>query len=67
MAKYKDVIDLYDDRGKLIESNVPLEAISPLRNGAIKRIASMTARTVAVNLAGLEKALKTGSIGGGGC
>jgi len=66
MAKYKDVIDLYDDRGKLIESNVPLEAISPLRNGAIKRIASMTARTVAVNLAGLEKSLKTGAIGGGG-
>jgi len=67
MAKYKDVIDLYDDRGKLIESNVPLEAISPLRNGAIKRIASMTARTVAVNLAGIEKSLKTGAMGGDSC
>jgi hypothetical protein len=30
MAKYKDKIDLYDDRGKVIEKGVPLEAISPL-------------------------------------
>ncbi|MDI3482160.1 MAG: methyl-coenzyme reductase beta subunit [Candidatus Methanomethylophilaceae archaeon] len=67
MVKYKDVIDLYDDRGKLIVKDVPLEAISPLRNGAIKRIASMTKRTVAINLAGIEKSLKTGAIGGEGC
>lgn len=66
MPKYKDVIDLYDDRGKRIAKDVPLEAISPLRNKAIKRIAAMTKRTVAVNLAGIEKALKTGVIGGGG-
>ncbi len=67
MAKYKDVIDLYDDRGKLIESKLPLEAISPLRNGAIQKIASMTKRTVAINLAGIEKSLKTGTMGGDGC
>ena len=66
MPKYKDVIDLYDDRGKRIAKDVPLEAISPLRNKAIKRIAAMTKRTVAVNLAGIEKSLKTGVIGGGG-
>ncbi|MBO4551972.1 MAG: hypothetical protein J5673_02085, partial [Candidatus Methanomethylophilaceae archaeon] len=42
MPKYKDVIDLYDDRGKRIAKQIPLEAISPLRNNAIKRIASMT-------------------------
>ncbi|HIJ00675.1 MAG TPA: coenzyme-B sulfoethylthiotransferase subunit beta, partial [Candidatus Methanomethylophilaceae archaeon] len=53
--------------GKLIVKDVPLEAISPLRNGAIKRIASMTKRTVAINLAGIEKSLKTGAIGGEGC
>ncbi len=64
MAKYKDIIDLYDDRGKLIESNVPLEAISPLRNAAVKKIASTAERTTAVNLAGIEKALKTGAVGG---
>lgn len=64
MPKYKDVIDLYDDRGKRIAKDVPLEAISPLRNKAIKKIASLTKRTVAVNLAGIEKGLKTGSVGG---
>ena len=63
MAKYKDKVDLYDDRGKLIEKDVPLEAISPLNNAAIKRIVSMTKRTVAVDLAGIEKALKTGKVG----
>ncbi|MCJ7517218.1 MAG: methyl-coenzyme M reductase subunit beta, partial [Methanomassiliicoccales archaeon] len=65
MAKYKDKIDLYDDRGKLIEKNVPLEAISPLYNPAIKRTVSLAKRTIAVDLAGIEKSLKTGKLGGG--
>jgi methyl-coenzyme M reductase beta subunit len=65
MAKYKDKIDLYDDRGKLIEKNVPLEAISPLKNPGIKRIANLAKRTIAVDLAGCEKSLKTGRVGGG--
>ena len=65
MAKYKDKIDLYDDRGKLIEKNVPLEAISPLKNPGIKRIAYLAKRTIAVDLAGIEKSLKTGRVGGG--
>jgi methyl-coenzyme M reductase beta subunit len=64
MPKYKDVIDLYDDNGKRIAKDVPLESISPLRNNAIKRIASLTKRTIAVNLAGIEKALKTGNLAG---
>ncbi len=64
MPKYEDVIDLYDDNGKRIAKQVPLESISPLRNNAIKKIASLTKRTLAVNLAGIEKGLKTGSIAG---
>ena len=64
MQKYEDVIDLYDDYGKRIAKDVPLEAISPLRNKAIQKIASLTKRTIAVNLAGIEKALATGQIGG---
>ena len=64
MPKYKDVVDLYDDNGKRIAKEVPLEAISPLRNEAIKRIASLTKRTVAVSLAGIEKSLKTGNVAG---
>lgn len=64
MPKYEDVIDLYDDYGKRIAKDVPLEAISPLRNKAIQKIASLTKRTIAVNLAGIEKALASGSIAG---
>ncbi|MGI5964512.1 MAG: coenzyme-B sulfoethylthiotransferase subunit beta [Candidatus Methanomethylophilaceae archaeon] len=64
MPKYEDVIDLYDDRGKRIAKDIPLEAISPLRNKAIQRIADLTKRTCAVNLAGIEKALKTGNMMG---
>jgi methyl-coenzyme M reductase beta subunit len=64
MPKYDDVIDLYDDRGKRIAKDVPLEAISPLRNSAIQKIASLTKRTVAVSLAGIENSLKTGKMAG---
>jgi methyl-coenzyme M reductase beta subunit len=64
MPKYKDVVDLYDDNGKRIAKEVPLEAISPLRNKAIKEIASLTKRTVAVSLAGIEKSLKSGNVAG---
>ncbi|HJJ37516.1 MAG TPA: methyl-coenzyme M reductase subunit beta, partial [Methanocorpusculum sp.] len=63
MAKYKDVIDLYDDNGKLLKSNVALEKISPLVNPAVKKIIDDTKRTVAVNLGGMQEALKTGKIG----
>ncbi|NLK26214.1 MAG: coenzyme-B sulfoethylthiotransferase subunit beta [Euryarchaeota archaeon] len=65
MAKYKDKIDLYDDRGKLIEKDVPLDAINPLYNPAIQRIASLAKRTIGVDMAGLEKSLKSGRVGGG--
>jgi methyl-coenzyme M reductase beta subunit len=64
MTKYEDVIDLYDDRGKRIAKDIPLEAISPLRNSAIQKIASLTKRTVAVSLAGIENSLKTGKMAG---
>ncbi len=65
LAKYKDKVDLYDDRGKVIERDVPLEAISPLNNPAIKKIGSLAKRTIAVDMSGLEKSLKTGRVGGG--
>ena len=64
MPKYEDKIDLYDDYGKRIAKDVPLEAISPLRNKAIQKIANLTKRTIAVSLAGIEKALATGAIAG---
>ena len=58
MAKFDDKIDLFDDRGNEIASGVPIEAISPLRNPAIKNIVKGVKRTVAVNLEGLENPLK---------
>ncbi|MEN4006168.1 MAG: coenzyme-B sulfoethylthiotransferase subunit beta [Methanobacteriaceae archaeon] len=65
MARFEDKIDLYDDRGNLVEEQVPLEALSPLRNPAIKSIVQGIKRTVAVNLEGVENALKTGKVAGG--
>ncbi|HKM13514.1 MAG TPA: coenzyme-B sulfoethylthiotransferase subunit beta [Candidatus Methanomethylophilaceae archaeon] len=65
MPKYDDVIDLYSDEGKILVRAIPIEAISPLRNKAIQRIGDLTKRTCAVNLAGIEKALKTGTMMGG--
>ncbi|MCQ1538641.1 coenzyme-B sulfoethylthiotransferase subunit beta [Methanocalculus taiwanensis] len=63
MAKYSDKIDLYDDNGKLLKSNVALDKVSPLTNPAILKLVNLTKRTVAVNLGGIEAALKTGKIG----
>ena len=64
MAKFKDTIDLYDDEGKLLKSNVNLGKISPLVNPGSKKIIDLTKRTVAVNLAGIDAALSTGKVGG---
>ncbi len=64
MPKYEDKIDLYDDYGKRIVKDVPLEAISPLRNKAIQKVASLTKRTIGISLDGIEKALATGAIAG---
>ena len=64
MAKFDDKVDLYDDRGSVIASDVPIEAISPLRNPAIQNIVKGVKRTVAVNLEGVEKSVRTGSVGG---
>jgi len=54
MAKFEDKVDLYDDRGNLVEEDVPIEALSPLWNPAIRRIVQGIKRTVAVNLEGIE-------------
>jgi methyl-coenzyme M reductase beta subunit len=62
---YPDRMDLYSDRGILLKSDVRLGAINPLRNAAMQRLISLTKRTTAVNLIGIEKALKTGRVAGG--
>jgi methyl-coenzyme M reductase beta subunit len=64
--KYKETIDLYDDEGKLLKSNVTLDKVSPLVNNGVQRILDLTKRTVAVNLGNIDDALKTGKVGGKG-
>ncbi|MEM4425831.1 MAG: hypothetical protein QW335_07615, partial [Candidatus Nezhaarchaeales archaeon] len=63
MPRFPDKIDLYDDRGNLIDTKVPLDAVSPLLNPAIKKIISIIKRAIAVDLRGLERALATGAVG----
>lgn len=64
MPIYDDKIDLYDSTGKLLQEQVPLESISPLKNQYIKKIIFDVKRSVAVNLVGIENALKNAAMGG---
>jgi methyl-coenzyme M reductase beta subunit len=61
-----DTVDIYDDRGKLLESNVDILNLAPTRNAAIKKIILDTKRSVAVSLAGIQGALASGKMGGKG-
>jgi methyl-coenzyme M reductase beta subunit len=64
MAKFKDTLDLYDDQGKLLKSGVALDKVSPLTNSGILKVIDLTKRTVAVNIAGIDNAIKTGAMAG---
>ncbi|HML05085.1 MAG TPA: coenzyme-B sulfoethylthiotransferase subunit beta [Methanobacterium sp.] len=64
MPTYEDKIDLYGVDGKLLEENVPLEAVSPIVNPTIEKIVHEVKRSVAVNLAGIESALENAAFGG---
>jgi methyl-coenzyme M reductase beta subunit len=64
MPTYEDRIDLYGADGKLLESDVPLEAVSPMLNPTIENIVQEVKRSVAVNLAGIEKSLDKAAYGG---
>jgi len=64
MPTYEDKIDLYGVDGKLLEENVPLEAVSPMVNPTIEKIVHEVKRSVAVNLTGIENALEKAAFGG---
>jgi methyl-coenzyme M reductase beta subunit len=64
MPTYDDKIDLYGVDGKLLEEQVPLEAVSPVKNPTIISIIQEIKRSVAINLAGIEKSLANGAYGG---
>ena len=61
-----DTVDIYDDRGKLLQSNIDIKSLAPTRNAAIQKIISDTKRSVAVSLAGIQGALASGKMGGKG-
>jgi methyl-coenzyme M reductase beta subunit len=54
-----DKVDIYDDRGKLLESNVDIKALAPTRNPAIKKIITDTKRSVAISVAGIQGKFRT--------
>ena len=64
MPTYEDRIDLYGTDGKLLESDVPLEAVSPMLNPTMEKIVHEVKRSVAVNLSGIETALEKAAYGG---
>ena len=64
MKIYDDNLDLYGPDGKILEESAPLESISPLKNSAIQEMIYDIKRSSAVNLAGIEKGLKTAAMGG---
>jgi methyl-coenzyme M reductase beta subunit len=61
-----DKVDIYDDRGKLLESKVDIMSLAPTRNKAIKKIILETKRSVAISIAGIQGALASGKMGGKG-
>ncbi len=64
--KVSDKVDIYDDRGKLLESKVDIMNLAPTRNAAIKKIILDTKRSVAISIAGIQGALASGKMGGKG-
>ncbi len=64
MPTYEDKIDLYGVDGKILDEQVPLESISPVINPTIKYIIQEIKRSVAVNIAGIEKSLANGVYAG---
>ncbi|OFV67771.1 methyl-coenzyme M reductase subunit beta [Methanosarcinales archaeon] len=63
MKERNDVIDLYDEKGDMLAEAIPLQAISPLRNQAIREMIKTIKRSAIINLKKAEQALKTGALG----
>ncbi|MDY6965333.1 MAG: methyl-coenzyme M reductase subunit beta [Halobacteriota archaeon] len=61
--KYDDKIDLYSDEGKLLAENIPIEALSPMRNPYMKEVYLTLKKTVVVDLRKLETMLQEGRAG----
>ncbi|MHC1566757.1 MAG: coenzyme-B sulfoethylthiotransferase subunit beta [Candidatus Syntropharchaeia archaeon] len=56
-------LSIYNDRGEVLAENIPLKAISPYRNEAMKEMLYTLKRTGIVDLKKLEDSLRTGNVG----
>ena len=61
--KFKDKVDLYSDENKLLAEQVPIEALSPLRNPYMQEIYVTMKRTVVIDLKKLQDMLREGRAG----
>ena len=59
----KDTVDLYDDLSNCIARDIPLQALSPLYNPYMKKVLDLFKRTAFIDLAKLEKCVKSGRAG----
>jgi len=61
--KYEDRVDLYSDEGKVLAEDIPIEALSPLKNPYMQEMYVTLKRTVMVDLKKLESMLRDGRAG----
>ncbi|MHC1595251.1 MAG: coenzyme-B sulfoethylthiotransferase subunit beta [Candidatus Syntropharchaeales archaeon] len=61
--KYEDKIDLYNDEGKVLAENIPIEALHPYRNPYMAEMYMTLKRTGIVDLGKLEEMLRNGRTG----
>ncbi|MDY6931680.1 MAG: methyl-coenzyme M reductase subunit beta [Halobacteriota archaeon] len=61
--KYEDKVDLYSDEGKVLAEDIPIEALSPLKNPYMGEVYVTMKRTVVVDLKKLEGMLRDGRAG----
>ena len=61
--KFEDKIDIYDDLGKCLAEDLPIEALSPLNNLYIIRVLNFLKSTAFVNLRKIEYMIRQGAFG----
>ncbi|MHA1277765.1 MAG: coenzyme-B sulfoethylthiotransferase subunit beta [Candidatus Helarchaeota archaeon] len=61
--KYEDKIDIYDDKGKCLAEDLPIETLSPLNNPYMIKILDTFKSTAFINLRKIEYMLQQGAFG----
>lgn len=59
----KGTVDLYDDLGNCLASNIPLRALSPLYNPYMREVLDLFKRLAVIDLGKLENLMKKGMAG----